>query len=199
MNTPSHLLINAALHKGLRRTAPIPRSAFLLGAIAPDVPLYLLSIGGFVYYRYGQGWEVGRTFEYMFDTLFFTDPYWIALHNMFHSPTVLLILLACCWPLRRKIGSPARWLFWFAAGCLIHTMIDIPTHGNDGPLLLFPFEWTMRYHSPISYWDPRYYGREFVFFELSLNLVLLAYLLVPVVMRRLKRRNSASQASCSGD
>ncbi|MGK7900260.1 MAG: hypothetical protein AB4352_02390 [Hormoscilla sp.] len=42
MNTPSHFLVNAALEKILPRLA-IAKSAFLLGSIAPDLPLYILS------------------------------------------------------------------------------------------------------------------------------------------------------------
>ncbi len=161
------------------------------GSIAPDLPLYLLSIGGFVYYRFGQGWEVGRTFEYMFDTLFFSDPFWIATHNMFHAPLVLLSMLAATWTARTIAGHWRHAVFWFAAGCLIHTAIDIVTHVDDGPLLFFPLEWTSRFRAPLSYWDARYFGREFAIFEIALNLILLAYLLIPVMRRRWSAMQSA--------
>jgi hypothetical protein len=156
----------------------------LLGGIAPDLPLYLLSIGGFVYYRYFLGWEAGRVFAYLFDTLFFTDPFWIATHNLLHAPLVLLAMLAATWTARTVPGRWRHWVFWFAAGCLIHTGIDIVTHVDDGPILFFPFEWTFRFRAPLSYWDPRYFGREFTIFEIGLNLALLAYLLIPLVRRR---------------
>lgn len=123
----------------------------------------------------------------MFDTLFFNDPFWIATHNLLHAPLVLLSLMAVTWTARTQ---PATWrhgVFWFAVGCFIHTAIDIATHVDDGPLLLFPFEWTLRFYAPISYWDPRYFGREFTMFEIGLNLVLLAYLLIPVVRRKWRR------------
>ncbi|NOK85494.1 MAG: hypothetical protein GFH27_549349n64 [Chloroflexi bacterium AL-W] len=188
MNTPSHLIINAALRKGFRRKVNIPRSAFLWGAVAPDLPLYLLSIGGFVYYRYVQGMETRDTFNYMFDTLFFKDPFWIATHNFFHSPTILLLMMVVLWRFRGTLGSPLRWIFWFAVGCLIHTAIDIPTHVNDGPLLFFPFEWTIRYTAPISYWDGQYYGTQFAVFEMALNILLLGYLFGPGMWRWLKSR-----------
>ncbi|MEZ4675136.1 MAG: hypothetical protein R2932_12925 [Caldilineaceae bacterium] len=32
-----------------------------------------------------------------------------------------------------------------------HTAIDIPLHYDDGPLLLFPFDWKTRFHSPVSH------------------------------------------------
>ena len=195
MNTPTHLIINAAIRKGFRRKINIPRSALLWGAVAPDLPLYLLSVGGFVYYRYVQGMETRDTFNYMFDTLFFEDPFWIATHNFFHSPTLLLLMMALLWRFRGTLGSPFRWIFWLAVGCLIHTAIDIPTHVNDGPLLFFPFEWTIRYTAPISYWDPQYFGVQFALFEALLNVGLLAYLFGPGMWRWLKARfNSAGSA-----
>lgn len=55
VNTPSHLIINAALRKRATRSGDvtIPRSAFLLGAVLPDIPLWLLWLGAYGYYRYG--------------------------------------------------------------------------------------------------------------------------------------------------
>jgi membrane-bound metal-dependent hydrolase YbcI (DUF457 family) len=137
-----------------------------------------------VYYRFIQGWEVERVFAYMFDTLFFTDPFWMAAHNLLHAPLVLLGMLGATWAARQAPGTWRRWWFWFAAGCLVHTIIDVLTHVEDGPLLFFPLNWTFRFRAPVSYWDPRYFGGEFAIFEIGLNLVLLAYLLIPVVRRR---------------
>ena len=54
-----------------------------------------------------------------------------------------------------------RWgpaLFWFAAACMLHTLIDIPLHYDDGPLVFYPLNWQARFYSPVSYWDPRRYG-----------------------------------------
>lgn len=50
MNLPSHFLMTAGLEKALPRV-PMVKSAFLIGSIAPDIPLWLLSIGGMVYYH----------------------------------------------------------------------------------------------------------------------------------------------------
>lgn len=194
MNTPSHLIVAAALRKSLRRRVPIIKSAFLIGSVAPDIPLYLLTLGGFIYYQRILGWSERATFRYMFDTLFFNDPFWIATHNALHAPTTLVILLAALWPFRQRLDSPFRWWFWFVAGCMLHTALDIPTHVDDGPLLFFPFEWTTRYSSPVSYWDDRYFGREFAMFELTLDSILLGYLFGPPIWRRLTRRKQAASA-----
>jgi membrane-bound metal-dependent hydrolase YbcI (DUF457 family) len=188
MNTPSHLIINAALHKRFRRV-PIQRSAFLLGAVLPDLPLFALAIGGYIYYRYVAELETVNIMSEMFDNLYFNNPFWIASHNLFHSPTLLLIQIGLLWRFRQRINSPLRWWFWLCVGCLVHTALDIPTHVNDGPLLFFPFEWSTRFQSPISYWDENYFGREFTIFEMSLNVVLLLYLFGPGLWRRLTGRS----------
>ncbi|MGA1409534.1 MAG: hypothetical protein ACO37W_07345, partial [Prochlorotrichaceae cyanobacterium] len=77
-------------------------------------------------------------------------------------------------------------------GCLLHTSLDIPTHANDGPLLLFSLNWTLRFASPISYWDSLYYGTEVSRVESGLAIFLAAYLLIPWVLNKMRRwRNGA--------
>lgn len=189
MNTPSHFLITAGLDKFLIRV-PIVKSAFLVGSVAPDLSLWLLSIGGAIYYRLILGWSAAETANLMFDKLYFQNPFWIAAHNFLHAPLILLIGLALVWRKHRNIGSRSRWLFWFLLACLGHSVIDILTHVDDGPLLFFPLNWSTRFHSPVSYWDNRYYGQEFQIFEMGLNLLLLIYLARPRIVRYLKRRKS---------
>jgi hypothetical protein len=189
MNTPSHFIMTAALRKRYRRV-PIPTFAFLLGSVAPDIPLYLLSIGSAFYYRFIVGLSVERTFRHMYDTMYFENPGWIAGHNLLHAPALLLIALAVLRPYRRHLRGWQRWVFWFLVACLFHSAVDIATHVDDGPVMFFPFNWTMRFHSPVSYWDRRYYGAQFALFELALDLVLLVYLLGGRILRWIRRRLS---------
>lgn len=195
MNTPSHLIINAALRKAAvaRGTAAIPRSALLLGAVLPDMPLWLLWMGAYAYYRYALTDPAVTLMDPIFDRFYFSDPLWIASHNLLHAPLILLAAMAFLWRFRGATGARGHWWFWFAAGCLVHTALDIPTHVDDGPVLLFPFEWSYRFQSPVSYWDPRHFGREFSIFELLLDLVLLVYLFGPGLWRRLRRGAVAPQ------
>lgn len=195
MNTPSHLIINAALRKRFATDAlrPIPRSAFLLGAVLPDIPLWLLWLGTFAYHRIVRGDAAYPVWSEAYDQRYFNDPLWITGHNLFHSPALLLIGIGLLWRFRWLVGKPAYWWFWLLAGCLVHTALDIPVHVDDGPLLLFPFEWSLRFQSPVSYWDSRYFGREFSIFELLLDLVLLAYLFGSGLWHRLRRGAVAPQ------
>jgi hypothetical protein len=195
VNTPSHLIINAALWK--RATAggklAIPRSAFLLGAVLPDMPLWLLWAGTLAYHRVIRGDASYPIWSEAYDQRYFSDPLWIAGYNVFHAPALLLIGLGVLWRFRSSEGKPGSWWFWLLAGCLVHSALDIPAHVDDGPLLLFPFEWSVRFQSPVSYWNPRSFGREFTVFELLLDLVLLMYLFGPRLWRRLQRSSITPQ------
>lgn len=71
---------------------------------------------------------------------------------------------------------------------MVHSVIDILTHFDDGPLLFFPFDWHMRFYSPVSYWDKAHYASQFFYFEIGLNIVLLGYLVLPEIIKRLKER-----------
>lgn len=183
MNTPSHWLIQAGLAKRFKR---IRRTAFLWGSVAPDLPLYVLSLFGALYYL-GRGMPLREALDYVWGTLFFESPFWVASHNLLHSPTMLLLLAGGWWLLRRSTSRDHPWFIWFILGCALHTAVDIPTHHDDGPLLLFPFNWTLRFISPVSYWDPEHYGDIFAPLELLLDGLLLAYLTTPWLRRRFGR------------
>lgn len=194
MNTPSHFLMTAALDKALPRV-PIHQQAFLLGSVAPDLPLWVLSLGGIVYYHFILGWSMTATSRLIFADLYFYNPFWLAFHNLLHAPILLVLGIALVWKKRRNIGSVGRWLLWFLFACLFHSAVDIFTHVNDGPLLFFPLSWSIRFHSPISYWDPRYHGREFSRFEMALDGLLMFYLLrgrICHFVKRLKRLHLAN-------
>lgn len=189
MNTFSHLIINAALRKKADRSG-ISRSAFLLSAVVPDVPLGLLSVGFILYQRFAAEPCTQGVCGAAYDNLYFTNPWWIAAHNFLHSPTALFFYLAVLWRFRRQSGTRGHWLLWFVLGCLVHTTIDIATHATDGPLLFWPFDWFTRFHSPISYYDPAYSGRQFRIFERLLDVVLLGYLFIPALVKRFSKRAS---------
>lgn len=177
MQTPTHLLVSALVGRQLARHGiAVHFPAMLLGSVLPDLPFFLLTVGGEVYYRWLAPLPVeGSVMEHLHLTLFFTDPFWIASHNLFHSLIVNGILIGVGylgWRRQRRWGLA---LFWLAASMLFHTLLDIAVHHSDGPLFLFPLSWTYRFASPISYWEPERYGRFVTAFELGLNGLLLAY------------------------
>jgi hypothetical protein len=161
----------------------------------PDVPLLFLTLW---YFR-----EHGFGFGEHYDRLFYDDPVWLISHNVFHAPLVALaiaILGAALWYARRDGGTTstpgnapgrsafAAHLLSFAFAIGLHSILDIFTHNDDGPLLLFPFDWSVRFSSPVSYWDPEHYGNIFMPIDLGLTLVFGGLLIAVWVRRRRTRR-----------
>jgi hypothetical protein len=196
MQTPSHFLMTATFARAFPRlpigsaaTVRLVKSALLWGSIAPDLALWALSTGGIIYYRFMLGWSMEKTGAMMFDNLYFHHPLWIISHNFLHTPILLLLGLAWAWHGSRQHKSDRlhHWFLCFFSSCLVHSTIDILTHVDDGPLLFFPFDWTTRFRSIISYYDDRYYGKEFSIFEQSLNLFFLIYLLYSPISRYFRK------------
>lgn len=174
MRTYSHFFITALADDQIKQKMPVHTKGFLLGSVLPDIPLFFLSIGYIVYYRWINPAGTQGFFS-RFDQHFFNDPLWIIPHNFFHAPFILFAMLIVGYLGMRREKKWASFLFWFAVGCTIHTTIDIFTHNNDGPLLLFPFNWKYRFASPVSYWDPHHFGGAFTVFEYALDLAILLY------------------------
>lgn len=184
MNTPSHVLINLALrHAGRKQTASIPSLAVFLGSFMPDIPLALLSWATTSYYRNILGNQSPDLMETILHPLYFNDPFWISSHSMLHAPLALGLYLTLLWHWRARPGKVQHWLFWFFTSSTLHASIDILTHFDDGPLLFWPLNWNIRFHSPISYWDPAHFGSQFFIFEIFLDAALLVYLLIPKLKR----------------
>lgn len=176
MQTYSHFLITAALaRRGSERPGlPALRAgAFLLGSVLPDVPLMLLT-AQYMSSRIGVGRSPGQMFGSEYDALYFNDPLWISGHNLLHAPPLLGLYLLLGYLLWRNGRRGGDLLFWFAAGCALHAGVDILTHHNDGPLLLYPFNWHLRFNSPLSYWDPAHYGRQVSLAEHGMDLLIVA-------------------------
>ena len=168
MRSFSHILMTAGLAKN-KKLAKANYIAFVAGSIIPDLPLIALSSSLFL--QYSEQAKAHEIMHYNFEN----NPLWISLHNTPHSLVVLLPLLFIAWLLKRYKAS--QWLYWLALGAILHTVIDIFTHNSDGPKILFPLSWTIRFYSPISYWDPAHFGRAFSIFEYLFDFSLLIYLL----------------------
>lgn len=170
------MLLNWTVAKSLP-VSSFPTSAVLLGSIAPDVSLYFLSIGGAAWFSWIEKMKPREVGRHMFGDLFYNDPIWISLHNVLHSPTVLLAALIIIFAICGREQVVNSWWAWFFGSCLLHTMVDIPVHHDDGPLIFWPLNWSCRFASPISYWDPDHYASIAIPFEIVLALTLSAVLL----------------------
>ena len=177
MNTPSHWLMTIAAGKLIPWAKNCPRWALALGSVAPDLPLYFLSFGGIYYFRNILGWENKRVFRHIFGNLYFNDPAWIGLHNFLHSPLMLIILLGLSVMIKHRRPRLGRWLCFFLGACMLHSIVDVLTHHDDGPVLFFPVNWQYRFSSPVSYWDRSHFGGPFMVFEGLLNVAILGFII----------------------
>jgi len=142
MNTPAHAIVNLLLLPGQRRRAFLP---VLLGALIPDVPIVLF---------YGWARLVARLPERIIWTSAYHGVGWQALIDTFHSFPLLGV--ACF--ISRRLRAPRCAAFF--ASMFLHSCFDFPLHHDDAHRHFFPLsDW--RFHSPVSYWDPRYFGGIF--------------------------------------
>jgi hypothetical protein len=161
----------------------------LFGSILPDIPLFILTVGFIIAHQLNPNPADPSLFGSAYDTLYFTNPWWIAGHNLFHGPLLILLYGGIGYGLMRQTVRPSwqKWggpLLWLAVGCGLHTLIDIFTHVTDGPVLFFPLNWHYRFFAPVSYWDPQYGGRTFAIFEHLLDALLVGWLIWQWMKRR---------------
>ncbi|MGI8946946.1 MAG: hypothetical protein ACR2FV_03005 [Ornithinimicrobium sp.] len=189
MITTTHIVTHALIAWGRRPRRLLgtraTRRAFIAGGLAPDLGLALMSAGAFACYPLVRGQSLPTTFALVYDELFYTSPVWIAAHNVLHAPLVIAALYLLGRRTRRRWSAGLR---AFAGGCALHTLMDIVVHHDDGPLLLFPLEWTVRFSSPLSYWDPAHHGDVIGPIDLAITVVGSAVLLIGHLLNRRGRR-----------
>lgn len=158
MNTPSHMLIGAAVFA--RPLAPATLIAALAGGLAPDLPMFAMVL-----------WAtrvVSVPEHEVFSTLFFSET-WQSVFAIDHSFFIWGGLLGLAVWLRQII------LRAFAGAGLLHALADFLTHHDDARSQFWPVsDWV--FQSPVSYWDSRFYGDIFGVFEATLAVTLTALL-----------------------
>ncbi len=157
MKTPTHALISYGCARLLGWRGRM-RSALVIGAIAPDLPVAVVWswIAAAVTLRDGRFHQPAIQVE--MDKVYFSESWLSALHSLLHSPVSLagLALLLC---LLDRRGTTIRPLgLAFLIGAMTHALADIASHVTDGPLLLWPLDGAMRLRGPFSHWDPAFGG-----------------------------------------
>ena len=124
-----------------RRDAPRNTAFIVAGAVLPDVGMFLFYLS---HLALGTSESAIWSVEYH-------RPAWQALFDLSHSIPVALLGMLVCW----KTSRP--WLLVFFASMLLHALGDLPLHQEDAHRHFFPLsDW--RFFSPVSYWNPDYYG-----------------------------------------
>ena len=140
MNTPAHLIFGmAAFGNPMRRAVT---AAAFAGAVIPDLSLYLLA-----------GWELlikGTDPNIVFGQMYYSES-WQAVFRMDNSFVLwgLVLVIGLMW------RSPV--MIALCGAALLHLAFDFPLHNDDARAHFWPLT-NWKFISPVSYWDPKYYG-----------------------------------------
>jgi hypothetical protein len=141
VNTPAHLIFGAAAFARPGRTSE--NIAALSGALLPDLSLYLLAAWSLYVLRIPP--------ETVFGTLYFS-PLWQGIFAVDNSIPLWAAGLALGLALRNRV------IIAFAGAGLLHLAFDFPLHHDDARRHFWPLsDWV--FQSPVSYWNPRFFGR----------------------------------------
>lgn len=140
MNTPGHAVANLVLLG--RRANPEWNVPVVLGAVAPDLPMFVLAFVATVILRQPQHQIWSETYF---------QPGWQMAADAFHSFPLLLAALA----VTTALGRPRAQRF--VASMLLHSCGDVFVHGTDAHRHFFPLS-DYQFVSAISYWDPTHHG-----------------------------------------
>ncbi len=148
MNTPAHIMVNLLC---LGRSDQVNvLTPVVIGAVLPDAPMFLF---------YFVEKVVRRTPEHVIWTHSYHQQHWQNFIDWFNSlPLMVAGLLVTAW-----FGSKVGMLLF--GSMVLHILGDFPLHNDDAHRHFFPFShW--RWHSPISYWDPKYFGHLVTILEI---------------------------------
>lgn len=162
MNTPTHLLIGAAVlaRKKDGGAGRWRNEAVLAGALLPDAAIFFLFAWARLVQRASE--------QELWSRIYWSEP-WQSLFAIFNSAPLYAALVL--------IGVAARqsWLTLLGLAALLHLAFDLPFHHDDAHIHFWPFtDW--RFHSPLSYWDEDHHGDWVSLAEVALSLGLI-YLL----------------------
>lgn len=140
MNTPAHLIFGAAAFG--RRGDARRTWAAILGSLAPDLSLYLMT-GISIY-------VINIPARRVFGELYYTDVWQqvFAIDNSF-----------VLWGIGLAVALWARsgWALAFTGAAILHLLLDFPLHNKDARMHFWPLsDW--KFVSPISYWDRAFHG-----------------------------------------
>lgn len=193
MFTQTHLLLNSAI---LSKRHTFSRNCSVVaGALFPDSDVWLMFLVERA--KNTPGCEI---FHYRY----LQEP-WLSVQTAFNSFLIYGALFAVGYlftrtnifrALSRKgpSSTPAPdglkglgvLMMLFSASALLHISIDFLLHNEDARRQFWPISsWIFR--SPLSYWDPNYFGNYFAVFEILLgtSLVIVLWRRFPVLKLRI--------------
>ncbi|MBE9043520.1 hypothetical protein IQ255_03700 [Pleurocapsales cyanobacterium LEGE 10410] len=151
MNTPGHYILNLAL---LGNVAPQNLGAIAIGAMLPDVPIFIFYFVAKHFYKMPEGkiWSEA-----------YYEPLWQNIVALFHSIPLALIGAVVFYYLDWKLG------IILCVSMVFHSLLDLPVHNDDAHRHFFPLS-NYRFISPFSYWDINHHGKIVSLVEMALVL-----------------------------
>ena len=161
MHTQTHALINSVfLGKNQDRKASV---AILAGALLPDLPILLFYLN--------HHFILHTSEREIWTESYFLPSHWQTLTDLFHSFPLIALSFLFAWSMRKRLSS-SRTIRLFFASMFLHSLFDFPVHHDDAHRHFFPFsDW--KFYSPVSYWDPRYFGAWGAVLEITTSLFFL--------------------------
>jgi hypothetical protein len=162
MNTQTHVLLSSVLFTRSGVGMRARNIAAAGGGLLPDVPIFLMFL-----------WSklTGAPEMEVWEKWYFNPP-WEGWFDMSHSFVLYWFLVMTGVAIVKwggRFGDTGVILVIFALSALSHAIADFFLHVHDGHAHFWPLsDW--RFSSPVSYWDPRYYGQYFSVAELMLGI-----------------------------
>jgi hypothetical protein len=169
VNTPGHGVLNLAVLG--RPEHPEWNVPIVLGAVVPDLPMFVLAFVATVVLRQPQRQIWSETYF---------QPGWQIAADVPHSFPLLLGAFAAA----AALGRPR--VQRFVASMLLHSCFDVFVHGTDAHRHFFPLT-GYQFVSGISYWDPTHHGTA-VFIVETLVVIASSVYAWPIVRSRSGRR-----------
>lgn len=151
MKSPTHALLGFALANIFRFNAK--QTGFCIaGSVLPDLPLILTSLYLGVKPMIDQTTMTPVLFKSQMDALYFDGSWLPAAHNFLHAPISILYaaLAATIICFNRPHHHPL--IRAFALGALSHSLLDVISHIDDDPLILWPLDSSLRLTGLFSHW-----------------------------------------------
>lgn len=151
MKTPTHAVVGYVTAKafGLDRAQTF---ACILGACLPDLPLSL-AYGYFVLNSFLQvGHYDAALIQGLMDNIYFGNSWLLIAHNLFHSPISIAYLALMAVICFSRDKAKCLLVLAYLLGSFSHSILDIISHINDGPLVLWPLSDNMRVVGLFSHW-----------------------------------------------
>ncbi len=182
METYGHAFFTGVLARYGFKASPAATTASVIGAVLPDLPAFVAAA-----YYWNSRTSMPR--KELLEAIYFSGPFGRT-GILLHSAVLVSLLLGLYWLSGLWKRDRRKILLGFLAGWAGHTIVDFLTHGDDARPLFWPIsDW--KWASPISYYNPLHYGREFFFVEHGAMLLIILWLLARWIVRRRRHFSKA--------